>query len=460
MDDLLINENIKFEGVITENKFTKFQIHSPSHKKLLPQLEVPFKRYRIKPSKPSKKEGLNSLYKASAILWLLLCHRYPSLRINTTFRFVKEAIRRYRYKLYNLSYESKCLDYFSMVDLGYMKEKHWVYATYMATMSSLPISYKTCNAQEILGAILAKTSLGTGTKLLDNLNDEIHDVSHAFESLDNMLSAYAEGAYKSVRKDTHNTVTGAENSAFEMGRWVFTTLKPCQIYAPEAYSTYIKDVMKLYQGQLDSIRHKMAQKDIPSIRRYLDSISEKSIGDIWIDIDLCFLEGNLGGFSKDESRAINLLKIGSSLVFKSSLIYDDVQDIYEDLSTNSINSAIILAIERGVISQRDLKEKSQNEIFKRMREEGILMKTIKLADMVFLKGIEMVNSIGSSLDEILDKKGLIQGFRFVRLFNLRKLLIRKKNYENIKLFLSSLEDFEKIKMNISDDIMALQRYLD
>ncbi|MCP8314523.1 MAG: hypothetical protein H3Z53_09165, partial [archaeon] len=320
--------------------------------------------------------------------------------------------------------------------------------------------YKTCNAQEILGAILAKTSLGTSAKLLDNLNDKIHGVSHAFESLDNMLSAYTEGAYKSVRKDANNTVTGAENSAFEMGRWVFKTLKPCQIYAPEAYSTYTKDVMKLYQGQLESIRHKMAQKDgIPSIRRYLDSISEKSIGDIWIDIDLCFLEGNLGEFSKDESRAIDLLKIGNSLVFKSSLVYDDVQDIYEDLSTNSINSAIILAIERGIISQRDLKEKSQDEIVKRMEEEGILMNTIRLADTIFLKGIEMVNSIGSSLDEILDKKGLIQGFRFVRLFNLRKLLIRNKNYETIKLFFSSLDDFEKMKMNIPDDIMALQRYL-
>ncbi|MGQ9469833.1 MAG: hypothetical protein ACUVTD_08480 [Nitrososphaerales archaeon] len=458
MEDLF-NKGIKFEAeIITENKSADFHIHSPSHKKLVPQLEVPLKRYRIKPS--AKKEGLNSLYKASAILWFLLCHRYPSLRINTTYRFLKEAMRNYRDKLHNLSKEPFCLDYSSMIDLGYMKEKHWVYATYMATMSSLPILYKTCNAQEILGTILAKTSLGTSTKLLDNLNDKIHDVSHAFESLDNMLSAYTEGAYKSIRGDAHNTVTGAENSAFEMGRWVFTTLKPCQIYAPEAYSTYIKDVVKLYQGQVDSIRHKMAQKGyLPSIRRYLDSISKKSIGDIWMDIDLCFLEGSLGGFSKDESRAINLLKIGNSLVFKSSLIYDDVQDIYEDLSTNSINSAIILAIERGIISQIDLKEKSQNRIFKRMEEEGILMKTIRLADMVFLKGIEMVDSIGSSLDKILDKKGLIQGFRFVRLFNLRKLLIRDKNYKTIKLFFSSLEDFEKMKMNIPKDIMALQKYL-
>ncbi|MCP8309430.1 MAG: hypothetical protein H3Z54_12195, partial [archaeon] len=156
MDDLLVNKDVKFEGVITENKFTDFQIHSPSHKKLVPQLEAPLKRYSIKPSaKPNKKEGLNTLYKVSAILWLLLCHRFPSLRINASYHFLEEAMRRYKYKLYDLSYEPKCLDYFSMVDVGYMKEKHWVYATYMATMSSLPLLYKTCNAQEILGAILA-----------------------------------------------------------------------------------------------------------------------------------------------------------------------------------------------------------------------------------------------------------------------------------------------------------------
>jgi hypothetical protein len=120
---------------------------------------------------------------------------------------------------------------------------------------------------------------------------------------------------------------------------------------------------------------------------------------------------------------------------------------------------VILALEEGVVSERDLKEKSPDEIIERMKEQGILMKTIRLADMVFLKGIEIINSIGSSLDEIIDKKGLIQGFRFLRLFNLRKLLIRKKNYEIMKLFFSSLEDFEKMKTYIPNDIMALQRYL-
>ena len=296
--------------------------------------------------------------------------------------------------------------------------------------------------------------------MLDNLNDEVHDVSQAVDSLWNWLSAHTKGEYVNRNKAQDEIVTKAENSAFEMEAWVFNTVSSCQLCASDMYKDYLNDAIKWVKGQADSLMHKADRKGrLPSIREYINYISEKSIGDLWIDIDLCFLESKLEDFKEDQLSAIKLLKTGYSIVFKSSLVYDDVQDIYEDLSTNSVNSAVILALEEGVISERDLKEKSPDEIIKRMKEEGILMKTIRLADMVFLKGIEIINSIGSRLDEIIDKKGLIQGFRFLRLFNLRKLLVRKKNYETIKLFFSSLEDFERMKMDIPNDIMALQRYL-
>lgn len=367
---------------------------------------------------------------------------------------------RYRYKLYGLSDDPECLDYHSIINRGYMKEKHWVYAAYMAVITSLPLLYKVCDNQEILRAILAKTSFGANIKLLDNLNDEVHNVSQAVDSLWNWLNAHTKGECINRNKAQDEIVTKAENSAFEMEKWVFDAVSSCQLCASDMYKDYLNDAIKWVKGQADSLKHKADRKGrLPSIREYISYISEKSIGDLWIDIDLCFLESKLKDFREDQLSAIKLLKTGYSIVFKSSLVYDDVQDIYEDLSTNSINSAVILAVEAGVISERDLKEKSPNEIIERMKEGGILMKTIRLADMVFLKGIEIINSIGSRLDEIVDKKGLIQGFRFLRLFNLRKLLVRKKNYETIKLFFSSLEDFERMKMDIPGDIMALQRYL-
>ncbi|MCP8304891.1 MAG: hypothetical protein H3Z50_05430 [archaeon] len=360
--------------------------------------------------------------------------------------------------MYDLSDDPECLDYPSIIDYGYMKEKHWVYAAYMATITSLPLLYKVCNVQEILKAIFAKTSFGANIKLLDNLNDETHDVSQAVDSLWNWLSAHTKGEYINRNKAQDPIVTMAENSAFKMETWVFEAVSSCRLCTSEMHRAYLDDAIKWVKGQADSLKHKADRKGkLPSIRDYISYISEKSIGDLWMDIDLCFFESGLKGF-KDLFRAIKPLKIGNSLVFKSSLVYDDVQDIYEDLRTNSINSAVILALERGVISQGDLEDKSPHEIVKRLGEEQILMDTIRLADMVFLKGVEMVDTI-DGLDKTLDRQGLIQGFRFVRLFNLRKLLIRNKDYETMKLFSSSLGNFEKIKRTIPDDIMKLQRYL-
>ncbi|MCP8323199.1 MAG: hypothetical protein L6N96_03360 [Candidatus Methylarchaceae archaeon HK02M2] len=421
---------------------------------------MPVRRQRAKPRVvPFKKEGLNSLYKASSILWLLSCNHYPSLKIKSTYHFLNETMKRFRYKLYDLFDDPECLNYSSIINLGYVKEKHWIYAAYIATISSLPFLYKVCNFQEIVRAIFAKTSFGTNIKLLDNLNDEIHNVSQAVDSLWNWLSAHSKGGYMNRNRTDDPIITQAENSAFKMETWVYESASSCQYYAPKMYDFYLKDAAKWVKGQADSVKHKADRKGrIPSIEEYIKYISEKSIGDLWIDIDLCFLESGLKFLNKDQLQAINTLKIGNSLVFKSTLVYDDVQDIYEDLSTNSVNSAVILALEKGVISERDLTEKSSHEIVRRLGEEGIFLDTIKLADMIFLKGIEKFN-IPDNLDKIIDKQGLIQGFRFIRLFNLRKLLIRNKNYVTTKLFFSSLNDFEKIKRTIPDDIMRLQRHL-
>ncbi|MCP8312608.1 MAG: hypothetical protein L6M37_06650 [Candidatus Methylarchaceae archaeon HK02M1] len=435
-------------------------IRGLTHDKISPQLEVPSRRQDAEHCvMPNRKEGLNSLYKSSAILWLLLCNNHPSLRVKTTYHFLKKSIERYRYKLYDLSDDPECLDYPSIIDYGYMKEKHWVYAAYMATITSLPLLYQVCKFQEILKAIFSKTSFGANIKLLDNLNDEIHDVSQAVDSLWNWLSAHTKGEYINRSKARDPIVTMAENSAFKMETWVFEAVSSNQLCASEMYGAYLDDAIKWVKGQADSLKHKVDRKGkLPSIKDYIIYISEKSIGDLWVDIDLCFFESGIKSFKEDLIRVIKQLKIGNSLVFKSSLVYDDVQDIYEDLKTKSINSAVILALERGVISQGDLKDKSPHEIVKKLKEEQILMDTIRLADMVFLKGIEMVNTV-DCLDKTLDRRGLIQGFRFVRLFNLRKLLIRNKDYETMKLFFSSLDNFDKIKRTIPDDIMKLQRYL-
>lgn len=427
------------------------------HSRALPQLELP-KKYA--PNFPfNKKEGLNSLYKAGAILWLLLCHRYSSLKFGNTYCLINEAIRTYRHKLDSLSNYPECLDYPSLINNRYMKEKHWLYAAYIATITSLPLLYKVCNVEKILMAILAKTSFGSNVKLLDNLNDEIHDAYQALESLKNWLSAHIRGEYNH-EKINLDTVTKAENSAFKMGTWVFNAVNLCKFNASHMYGIYVRDAIKLVDGQINSIKHKEDRKGkLPSLRDYIIKVSEKSIGDLWIDIDLCFFENELKGLNAHQKRAIESLKFGNSLIFKSCLFYDDVQDIYEDLSTKSINSSIILAIEKGIISYHELKDIHVQDIVKKLKENGILMDIVRLADLFFITGIEAIYGIDNSLEGFIDKKGLIQSYRFLRMFLIRKIVNMNRDYESLKLFLSSLGDLKKIKMAIPDDIMELKRYL-
>ncbi len=430
------------------------------HGKVLPQLETPLKKPTIRSKFIfNKKEGLNSIYKAGAFLWLLFCQRYPSLRFGNTYHIIKESMKMYKQRLNSLSNDPRCLDYPSLIDHRYMKEKHWIYADYIATITSLPLLHKACNSQKILTAILAKTSFANNVKLLDNLNDEIHNPSQAVDSLKNWLSAHTRGEY-SHQELNLDDVTRAENSAFEMGTWVFNDVNSCRFKASQMYGAYLRDAIKIVDGQINSIKHKKDGKGrLPSLREYIVKVSEKSIGDLWIDIDLCLFENGVGGLDKHQERALESLKFGNSLIFKSCLFYDDVQDIYEDLSTKSINSSIILAIEKGVISHDDLKDKNAEEMVKKLKENGILMDIVRLADLFFITGIEELYGIEDSLEGFLDREGLVQSYRFLRMFLIRKILNMNRDYESLKLFLSSLGDLEKIKRAIPDDIMALKRYL-
>lgn len=448
--------SIKRDKLANEVSSGRFLIHG----KALPQLEVKSKEHNIKPNLIlNRNEGLNSLYKIGGILWLILCHRYPSLRFGNTYSIIKEAMREYRQRLYNLSNDPECLDYSSLINNRYMKDKHWIYAVYIATITSLPLLYKVCNAQKTLMAILAKTSFANNVKLLDNLNDEIHDASQALDSLKNWLSAHIRGEYDH-QKPYLDAVSRAENSAFKMGTWVFDAVNSCKLNAYQMYESYVKDAIKLVDGQINSIKHKEDKKSkLPSLRDYIIKISEKSIGDLWIDIDLCFFKNELKSLDNRQERAIESIKFGNSLIFKSCLFYDDVQDIYEDLSTKSINSSIILAIEKGIISYNDLKYINAKDMVKKLKESGILMDIVRLADLFFITGIESIYSMDESIEGLFDKKGLIQSYKLLRMFLIRKIINMDRDYESLKLFLSSLGDLKKIKMAIPDDIMELRRYL-
>ena len=363
-------------------------------------------------------------------LWVAASTTCSSLRFSVSSALISEAKTACRERFETLP--SGCLEYTQLLEKGYMKEKHWIYAVLMAAMESLPLLYRTCIQEDILQSVLAKTYLGLSSKLLDNLNDEIHTVEEALDSLENYLNALTTGAYE--MKDM-STVEKAESSACEMASWIYNCLD-CD---SPAFKLYAEDCSKLVNGQVSSLEHKNAEW--PSLADYCTYIAEKSIGDVWIDVDLCQFD--------EINEDLYTLKKGNELIFKSSLVYDDVQDILEDIQTKSVNSAVILALERGVITEDDLEEREPESLMQVLDESGVLDDIIRLADAFFLKGVYTFLDMESYS---VDKKGLLQSFRLVRLFNLRKLMMMKKNLKTVKRVLESFSDFRSLGNSIPEEI--------
>ena len=336
--------------------------------------------------------------------WKMLNATCPSLNYSMVTTFIKRAKALYRDRMHSAL--SDYVAYNHLLKEGYIKEKHWMYAIFMASAESLPLLYQECTREEILQCILAKTSLGTSSKLLDNLNDTIHTHKEALTSLENYLSALKTGDFE---KKCGTAVERAESAACEMASWIHDALDDT---AP-AFSGYTKDCTTLVKGQIMSLTHK--RTGWPSLSVYMESIVEKSIGNIWIDIDLC-------QFTCLDESLVNIKK-GNEYIFKSSLVYDDVQDIYEDIKTGSVNAAVILGIEQDVITPDDLVTKGTEEVVALLQEAGVLKTIVYLADALFLKGVDMVLPVESVR---IDMEGLLQSFRLVRLFNLRKLLKMNK----------------------------------
>ncbi len=397
-------------------------------------------------------------HRAGALLWLLLSHRYPSLKVGKTWSQLKNGETVYKSRLEGLGTIPGCMSYDRLTLNGFLREKHWKYAVYMATLSSLPVLHRTCNANEISSAIMGKTSLGASAKLLDNLNDEIHSVESAIQSLQSYERAMTEGEIE-AQLEADPRLSSAETSAFEIAGWTGRVVRDVVNENYKSFQLYLSDVRKLVRGQIDSLLHKSGRAKLPTIREYLASISEKSIGDVWVDLDLCMLEHGLGSIDDDLYRALQLLKVGNGFAFKSSLVYDDAQDLITDLQTNSINSCVILGIERGAISERDLSAKPPELLAKQLERSGIVSDTIALADLIFLAGIKLIQEAATSGNGIVDWRGLLLSYRFVRLFNLRKMLSRNRDYETGRLFLASLEKFEHLEEEIPEHIYALQRHL-
>jgi hypothetical protein len=414
----------QYEVIKRRLKFRRDLIHK---KHETPQLE-----------KKCREEGLNFLYKLSALAFLVSFNKHPSLRMRNTLSTILELLEVYEYMLRGLSRNPLCLNYERLLGLGYMKRKHWVYAAYIGLISSLPVLYKVSPYNDIIRAAIAKTSFGTSVKLLDNLNDNVHELDVALTSLRNLLSAYTRGVYE-PNVDRENEVARAENSALEIGTWIYAMINANGSKPNDTFEIYVKDVRKLIMGQIDSLSHKDKKRsEIPTMKDYMEYILEKNIGDVWFDIDLCFFEKGLGGLTSGEMTALTLVKQGVSLVFKAAGLYDDVVDAYDDITSNSINSAILLAIERGLLSYDDLRVIEPARTFKILSKAGIFNDIIRMGDAMHVAGLNMIKEgLKYPVGQLIDGDALLNICDFIRLFSIRKYLIREKKFRQSLAFIRS-----------------------
>ncbi len=377
------------------------------------------------------KEGLNSLYKLSAFAILAFLNKNESMKLRRSIAMLRKIIVAYDRMLRGLSKRSYCLSYQEIINHGFMKKKHWMYAAYMSLISSLPLLYKLCKEDDILQAAIAKTSFGAGVKLLDNLNDYCHSVEDAIYSLRNLLSAYISGLYEPKVNGNNKIINMAENSALDISAWIYNILNVLRLEnkIDITFDWYVNDAKKLIMGQIESLMHKKGSDEAPTMKNYIERIIEKSIGDVWIDIDLCFMESAMKDCMTGKLvNSLMLLKSGISMVFKATILYDDIVDIYEDIRSNSINSMLLLGMERGLIRQNVIKDVNAKELINFLISSGILKDIVKLGDVMHITGIELIQkSISEGLEDIVDENAIIDFCDIMRLFVVRKFLIREKD---------------------------------
>jgi hypothetical protein len=217
-------------------------------------------------------------------------------------------------------------------------------------------------------------------------------------------------------------------------------------------------------GQLSSLKQKIEENDVPpskklTIEDYLKMTVEKGIGTLWGNIDLCFYENDREYIDDKEKVGIDILKNGIDYVFKSTLIYDDVSDLIPDLNEDIVNIVVILGVERGLCDIDDIKKLDQKALVKKLRKSKVIEDSIRLADVVFLRGVDQLQKAKTYSMDWIDIDALLFTASLLRMFNLRKWVLETKDFRSINLFLKSFEEFENLKEGIPDYIFAYEKYL-
>jgi hypothetical protein len=409
-----------------------------------------------------KGEGLNLFYKAASLAALLYMQTFPSGNYKVVQREATNSLVQFNQRFETIRDDPLFMSQEELKRRRLLKQKHLVYASYLAAMSSYPMLYRAAPPRDIALSSFAKASSVTATKVLDNINDQVHSFERAVNSLRRFDAALTESHF-TFADANGDEVAKAENSSFMMARWAHDILADNVHPDSEMYRIYVSDIHKATEGQLASLRQKIGERRFEgysgmSIGDYLRVISEKGVGGIWINIDLCFYEKNQGKLDGEERKAIESIRKGLDYIFKSTLIYDDVSDLTIDLRDSIVNSVIMLGIEQGSCSMEDVRSSSPGEVVKRLERSGVVRNTIHLADLVFLKGIEHLERARAA-SENMDIGASIFNARLLRAFNLRKWLMRTRHPRDMRVLMRSFGTLRGLRSAIPEYILSYERFL-
>jgi hypothetical protein len=407
-------------------------------------------------------EGLNFFYKIAALSLLRHMQKYSSINYGKTVSNIRETLRRIDSNLVKIDKNPYCLPVYELEQLGLYKKKYMVYGAYLSAISSLPILYQVARDRDIISSIFAKTVAVTSIKVIDNINDRFHDFDHAIRSQQKHGQALTCNDFflNEMNECNLQWIKKAENSTYLMAQWTYNALVSPTSNTSEMFEKFRRDAHNYISGQIQSFYQKFNKFETTPIDlpKYLESISTKGFGKLWIDIDFCFYEKSVGEISEDDRKAMGLINKSLDFLFKALCIYDDTTDLREDLANDIINSSVILGIDQGKLSLDDL-QNGYNALIKLLEERKILFDTVKLGDLCFLKSINRLLEAEKYAKQ-MDIQALIYCTRILRLFLLRKMVLEKRNIGSVNELVLSFKGFEKLRSSIPDRILSYDKLLD
>ncbi|MEM4297077.1 MAG: hypothetical protein QW815_01755, partial [Nitrososphaerota archaeon] len=233
-------------------------------------------------------EGLDLLHKIAGLAFL----RYSSgdgATYRRLYGIVLAASNHFEEFMKKLLSSPSLASYDELVEAGIMKRKYIIYSAYMATLSSYPLLARVAGLRGTVSTILAKMTLITSIKMLDNLNDTLHTREEAANSLERQTEAMAKGVFTPVEGE--DLKTRAENSSLLLSTLIHRWISTATPRAHRMRRIFLDDLRRYMDGQRQSFSQRsFGDREQLDIYTYLRCVNEKSIGRIWVGLDLCMLE--------------------------------------------------------------------------------------------------------------------------------------------------------------------------